>query len=220
MTFTHRMALSNPTIGFYNMTSATASKGNLVKISSNNKEILPPKLTFKVKRNFNEIGEMSMVSVIASILIKCLIFCVAIIIYLRTLFKGRRIIEWEKAPADMQKIIRSNEKKINTGIKILIGSVLLWISIFFLLPAGLDFLFILHNECPVVRGQAVSWDYSDEKDEKERVVRILSKDTGKEVDVIVYSEGIRKGDYLEVRYLPHTGYGEITLPVEEIKQDE
>lgn len=78
-----------------------------------------------------------------------------------------------------------------------------------MIPAGLDFFCILHSEYNVVRGKAVSWGYSDEEEEKERAIIILSADTGKKIGVNVYSMGIRKGDYLEVRYLPHTGYGEI-----------
>lgn len=165
-------------------------------------------------------GGAIMENVVFRVLIKWLIVFASIIIYLHCLIKRQRIIKWEDAPPDMRKLIKNHEKKINTGLKILIGSALLWMSVYFMIPAGLDFFCVLHGEYDVVRGKVVSWDYSDEEEEKERTVTILSADTGEEIGVIVYSVGIRKGDYLEVRYLPHTGYGEIiSLKQERIEKD-
>ena len=37
----------------------------------------------------------------------------------------------------------------------------------------------------------------------------MDNKTNKEIFVTVYSKGIYKGEYLKVKYLPHSKYGEI-----------
>lgn len=44
---------------------------------------------------------------------------------------------------------------------------------------------------------------------KTRAIGIMDNKTKKEIFVTVYSKGIQKGEYLRVRYLPNSRYGEI-----------
>lgn len=157
--------------------------------------------------------------ILANLVGSSLIIIIAIVIYLHNLINKNRIIKWEQAPADTRDFIKRNEKKINLIIKIVIGCGLMWAFIYFLIPAGLDVPNIINEDYCVVKGEVVSWNYSDEEKIKDRGVGILSEETGETVWVTVYSVGIRKGEYLEVKYLPHTGYG-VILSTEEDSEDE
>lgn len=80
---------------------------------------------------------------------------------------------------------------------------------YILIPFVMDIGNIKNENYAIVEGVVDSWDYSDEKEVKERGVGILCNETGENISVVVYDTGIRKGDYLRVRYLPHTKQGEI-----------
>ena len=60
-----------------------------------------------------------------------------------------------------------------------------------------------------VEGIVTEWNYSDEEKSEIRVIGIMDNKTNKEIFVTVYSKGIHKGEYLKVKYLPHSKYGEI-----------
>lgn len=106
-------------------------------------------------------------------------------------------------------MIKKHEKRINCILKIIIGAGVLFGLFYFLIPFVMDVDNIRNENYDIVEGKVESWNYSDEEDIKERGIGILSGETGKKVFVVVYDTGIRKGDYLRVRYLPHTKQGEI-----------
>ncbi len=150
-----------------------------------------------------------MQEVVIHLVMNNIIYVISLIVYLNVLFKKKRIIKWEQAPADTRNGIKKHEKKINCVLKIIVGMGMIFGLFYFLIPFAMDIGNIKNENYVIVEGEVESWDYSDEKEIKERGVEILSNKTGENIFVVVYDTGIRKGDYLRVRYLPHTKRGEI-----------
>lgn len=79
-------------------------------------------------------------------------------------------------------------------------------------------VFISHNKkeknlslgkCSIGHERFFSFLLCDEDKNKTRAIGIMDNKTKKEIFVTVYSKGIQKGEYLRVRYLPNSRYGEI-----------
>lgn len=150
-----------------------------------------------------------MQEVVIHLVMNNIIYVISLIVYLNVLLKKRRIIKWEQAPADTKNGIKKHEKRINRVLKIIIGAGMIFGLFYILIPFVMDIGNIKNENYAIVEGVVDSWDYSDEKEVKERGVGILCNETGENISVVVYDTGIRKGDYLRVRYLPHTKQGEI-----------
>ena len=94
-------------------------------------------------------------------------------------------------------------------LKIIIGVGVIFGLFYSFIPFVMDIGNIMNQNYYVVEGKVESWNYSDEGNIEERGVGILCSETGKEIFVVIYDTGVRKGEYLRVRYLPHTKQGEI-----------
>ena len=77
------------------------------------------------------------------------------------------------------------------------------------IPAVQDFPNAMSENYLEVEGTVTKWNYSDEEKSEIRVIGIMDNKTKKEIFVTVYSKGIHKGEYLKVKYLPHSKYGAI-----------
>lgn len=153
--------------------------------------------------------EIKMHEVVIHLVINNLIYLIAVVVYLRVLIKKKRIIKWEQAPADTRNMIKRHEKRINFILKIIIGVGVIFGLFYSFIPFVMDIGNIMNQNYYVVEGEVESWNYSDEGNIEERGVGILCSETGKEIFVVIYDTGVRKGEYLRVRYLPHTKQGEI-----------
>lgn len=150
-----------------------------------------------------------MQEVVIHLVINNIIYVISLIVYLNVLFKKKRIIKWEQSPADTRNMIKNHEKRINRVLKVIVGAGMILGLFFLLIPFVMDIGNIKNENYAIVEGEVDSWDYSDEKEIKERSIEISCNETGENIFVVVYDTGIRKGDYLRVRYLPYTRQGEI-----------
>ena len=75
-------------------------------------------------------------------------------------------------------------------------------------PAVTDLPNVINKNYLQSEGIVTSWDYSDENKNEIRSIGITDKN-GNEIFVTVYSQGIHKGAYLKVKYLPVSKYGAI-----------
>ena len=110
---------------------------------------------------------------------------------------------------DMRDFVKRNEKRMNMISNGIIGIILIPAFLRVVLPAVQDFPNINSGNYLEVEGTVTSWNYSDEDKNKTRAIGIMDNKTKKEIFVTVYSKGIQKGEYLRVRYLPNSRYGEI-----------
>lgn len=150
-----------------------------------------------------------MEAMIVRLYLESIVTIVVSIVYLISLRKRKRWIQWEKAAPDMKEIVKRNEKKINIFVKVLVGFgiAVCWMWIAF--PAIKDLPNVISEKYLEAEGKVVSWNFSDENKEEIRAIAIMDSKTNKEVSVKVYSKGIRKGEYLKVMYLPNSEYGVI-----------
>lgn len=88
-----------------------------------------------------------------------------------------------------------------------IGTGILLVVIFFkmFIPAILDIPYYLKNDFKVVSGYAR--DNANGSGNIRHVTIINEKDKQEIYVEFSYSDGVNKGDYLKVKYLPHTKYG-------------
>ena len=121
----------------------------------------------------------------------------------------KRWIRWEKIVPDMREFVKRNEKRINMILKGIVASFLILSFVDVVIPAVQDFPIVMSENYLEVEGIVTEWNYSDEEKSEIRVIGIMDNKTNKEIFVTVYSKGIHKGEYLKVKYLPHSKYGEI-----------
>lgn len=138
-----------------------------------------------------------------------LLLSVLIIWFLYHLIKRKRIFRWEKAPMDMRDFVKRNEKKMNMISNGIIGIILIPSFLWVVPPAVQDFPNVISENYLQAEGKVTAWDYSNEDEYQTRAVGIMDHKTEQEISVTVYSKGIHKGEYLKVRYLPNSKYGEI-----------
>lgn len=94
-------------------------------------------------------------------------------------------------------------------LKGIVASFLILSFVDVVIPAVQDFPIVMSENYLEVEGTVTEWNYSDEEKSEIRVIGIMDNKTNKEIFVTVYSKGIHKGEYLKVKYLPHSKYGEI-----------
>lgn len=140
---------------------------------------------------------------------EALLLSALIIWFLYHLIKRKRIFRWEKAPMDMRDFVKRNEKKMNMISNGIIGIILIPSFLWVVPPAVQDFPNVISENYLQAEGKVTVWDYSNEDEYQTRAVRIMDHKTKQEISVTVYSKGIHKGEYLKVRYLPNSKYGEI-----------
>ncbi len=109
----------------------------------------------------------------------------------------------------MRDFIKRNEKRLNIISKGIAGIILILAFLWVVPPAVQDFPNVISENYLQVEGKVTAWDYSDEDKYEIRAIGIMDNKTNKEIFVTVYSKGIHKGEYLRVRYLPNSKYGEI-----------
>ena len=109
----------------------------------------------------------------------------------------------------MREFVKRNEKRINMILKGIVASFLILSFVDVVIPAVQDFPIVMSENYLEVDGSETAWNYSDEEKSEIRVIGIMDNKTNKEIFVTVYSKGIHKGEYLKVKYLPHSKYGEI-----------
>lgn len=127
--------------------------------------------------------------------------------YIRALVKKKRWIQWEKTSLDMRKTIRKHEKGINRFIRIFIGGGLAFLYVVRIIPAMIDIPNAIHKNYLYAEGEVVGWNLSRENSKKERAIAIIDSKTNEEISLTLYSYGIKKGEYIEVIYLPYSKYG-------------
>ena len=150
-----------------------------------------------------------MAEALVKLYVQVIVVVIFSVVYLIFVKKKKRWIKWEKLSLDVQQTVKRNEKKINRGITIFFAISLLFMYIVRVVPAIMDIPNVVYDNYLMAEGRVVSWDYSRENKIEERSITILDSKTKKEVTVIVYSYGIREGDYIEVMYLPHSKLGTI-----------
>lgn len=147
--------------------------------------------------------------IIVYLYIRALALSAFIIWFLNHVIKKKKIFRWEKAPLDMRDFVKRNEKKLNMISNGIIGIALILAFLWVVPPAVQDFPSAISKNYLKVEGKVIAWDYSDENKNKTRAIGIMDNETQEEIFVTVYCKGIRKGEYLRVRYLPHSKYGEV-----------
>lgn len=139
--------------------------------------------------------------------IQVIILIIATIIYLISIIRKKRWIKWEKMSPDMKQTIKKREKTINRSIKIFVGAALIFMYLVMGVPLIMDIPNVISEKYLSVEGEVVEWDFSRENRKKERSIGIIDSKTNQKVNVVVYSYGIKKGEYIEAIYLPHSKYG-------------
>ena len=139
--------------------------------------------------------------------IHVIILIIATIIYLISIIRKKRWIKWEKMSPDMKQTIKKREKTINRSIKIFVGAALIFMYLVMGVPLIMDIPNVISEKYLSVEGEVVEWDFSRENRKKERSIGIIDSKTNQKVNVVVYSYGIKKGEYIEAIYLPHSKYG-------------
>ena len=139
--------------------------------------------------------------------IQVIILIIATIIYLISIIRKKRWIKWEKMSPDMKQTIKKREKTINRSIKIFVGAALIFMYLVMGVPLIMDIPNVISEKYLSVEGEVVEWDFSRENQKKERSIGIIDSKTNQKVNVVVYSYGIKKGEYIEAIYLPHSKYG-------------
>lgn len=139
--------------------------------------------------------------------IHVIILIIATIIYLISIIRKKRWIKWEEMSPDMKQTIKKREKTINRSIKIFVGAALIFMYLVMGVPLIMDIPNVISEKYLSVEGEVVEWDFSRENRKKERSIGIIDSKTNQKVNVVVYSYGIKKGEYIEAIYLPHSKYG-------------
>ena len=139
--------------------------------------------------------------------IQVIILIIATIIYLISIIRKKRWIKWEEMSPDMKQTIKKREKTINRSIKIFVGAALIFMYLVMGVPLIMDIPNVISEKYLSVEGEVVEWDFSRENRKKERSIGIIDSKTNQKVNVVVYSYGIKKGEYIEAIYLPHSKYG-------------
>lgn len=147
--------------------------------------------------------------IIVYLYIETLLLSIFAIWFLYQVFKKKRWIRWEKIVPDMREFVKRNEKRINMILKGIVAVFLILSFVDVVVPAVQDFPNMMSENYLQVEGTVTAWDYSDEEKAEKRVIGITDNKTKKEIFVTVYSKGIHKGEYLKVKYLPNSKYGEI-----------
>lgn len=139
--------------------------------------------------------------------IHVIILIIATIIYLISIIRKKRWIKWEEMSPDMKQTIKKREKTINRSIKIFVGAALIFMYLVMGVPLIMDIPNVISEKYLSVEGEVVEWDFSRENRKKERSIGIIDSKTNQKVNVVVYSYGIKKGEYIEAIYLPYSKYG-------------
>lgn len=127
--------------------------------------------------------------------IQVIILIIATIIYLISIIRKKRWIKWEKMSPDMKQTIKKREKTINRSIKIFVGAALIFMYLVMGVPLIMDIPNVISEKYLSVEGEVVEWDFSRENRKKERSIGIIDSKTNQKVNVVVYSYGIKKGEY-------------------------
>lgn len=139
--------------------------------------------------------------------IQVIILIIMTIIYLISLIRKKRWIKWEKTSPDMKQTIKKHEKTLNNCSKIFVGTALIFMYLVMGIPLIMDIPNVISEKYLSVEGEVVEWNFSREDQKKERSIGIIDSKTNQKVNVVVYSYGIQKGEYIEAIYLPHSKYG-------------
>lgn len=139
--------------------------------------------------------------------IQVIILIIATIIYLISIIRKKRWIKWEEMSPDMKQTIKKREKTINRSMKIFVGAALIFMYLVMGVPLIMDIPNVISEKYLSVEGEVVEWDFSRENRKKERSIGIIDSKTNQKVNVVVYSYGIKKGEYIEAIYLPYSKYG-------------
>lgn len=135
----------------------------------------------------------------------CLVL--AIVCLLLAVFK-KRMIKWENAVPAKQPVMKKNEKKVNSVLRVLllIGSVVF--LVFMVIPAALDIPAVLKGDYRTVSGTVIQQDHGGRDGVEKRTVQLRDHDSGDTVTVHIYDNYIDEHEQMTVRYLPFTKYGE------------
>lgn len=123
-------------------------------------------------------------------------------------FKGTKL-EKNDDCKEFIEFYRTQHKKIDLIIILILGMVIFYITIIEGIPMLRDYPLLKKNEYEVVVGYANTESTAVKGNVRNRRVNIRDTDTGEIIEVILYTTEIYKGDYLVVYYLPHTKFGEV-----------
>lgn len=133
---------------------------------------------------------------------------VAVVIWVGIMVvKGKRFIKWEKAHPSKQELMKRNELKINTAIRLVLSIISLVVIISYVVPLMFDLPYVIKEDYLTVSGFAVTNANGGSGHKEERIVSIEDETTGEVVRVKFTSERVKKGDYLVVSYLPYSKEG-------------
>ena len=100
-----------------------------------------------------------------------------------------------------------SEKRIE--ITAAVGLVVIWIYLG--VPHLLDIPYLVTGNLKEAMGIVTGGDAVTEEKEIDRLICIDDELSGKEVYVSCHSEGIHKGEFVVVKYLPHTERGYVVI---------
>lgn len=119
--------------------------------------------------------------------------------------KKTRFIKNKPTSEQEKKNYEKWEKRIE--ITAAVGLVAVWI--FLGIPHMLDLPYLVTGNLKEARGTVTGGDMVTEEKEMDRLICIEDEISGKEVYISCYAEGIEKGEFVVVHYLPHTERGYI-----------
>jgi len=139
--------------------------------------------------------------------IELLIVVIILVVLVYWAVKKTRLIKWEQAPKNNQKIIRKHENWINSwikGIGITCCSLILVIST----PKLLDFKDVVNKDFQFITGIVVSQDHADEYRKVKRTVQVEDMLEGETHQLyIFYCPYLNEGEVITVACLEHSHYG-------------
>lgn len=97
----------------------------------------------------------------------------------------------------------SLEHRINMILKVVLGVGLIIIYLDVTIPAVKDIPYIIEDDLEKAEGIAISSDKM-KNDSSWHLRSFIIKDGKAEIKILARTNQVEKGDYFEVRYLPHT----------------
>ena len=139
--------------------------------------------------------------------VQVLAVIIGIIVFVYWDIKKTRLIKWEDAPKNNQKVIKKNEAKINFWIKA-IGTSLCIIIFVFRIPLLMDFPSLINKDFEGITGTVISQGPKKNYDRTRRTVEI--KDSVSDEILTIYINNcpyIYEEDVIVVDYLKYSKQG-------------
>lgn len=122
--------------------------------------------------------------------------------------KGVKISFRRMVECKLKNILEKNQKNINSTLNVLVCILFFIIIVGSLIPAIRDTPYIIHNNLMTFKGEVSTGSSLVSKNKIETYNIKVLNDAGEIVRLYVYGKnGIKTGDYVIVKYLPHSKEG-------------